>query len=64
MVVQPLRRGTIDEHRAVVLLDVLQIERRPGRHVADDHTHNAQEPLEQIFVPHMHAVCLARLELS
>ena len=48
---------------AVAVADAVHVDRRPGGHVADDDEDDAQEILEEILIPHVHAMSLARLEV-
>ena len=62
-VAEPARRRAHDDQTAAVAR-VLRRDGAPRRHVADDGEHERAEVLDQVAVPDVHAVSLARLELG
>ena len=60
---QPVRRGAVGHELRTAVVQVVDVERGPGGHVAQHDAHDDEEPLEEVLVPHVHAVRLARLKL-
>ena len=55
--VEPLQDGA-------VVLQVVNVDRCPRRHVGDDHGQYDGQILDQVFIPHMHAMGFTGLKLG
>lgn len=57
-------RETDGDHAVVLLLDHVQVGRRPRRHVPEDDDDHAGEVLEQVFVAHHRSVSFPSAEFD